>query len=377
VKKISGTILALIFLWFLPNFCFAVLAQEAAFVPLTFDSDVLPGSSKGFLTDPRIFNAEFYRKFYPQLHLASDADATRDWISKGVKACRRGSFLFYAHDYLSRYTDLPKGDCVSAAEHFAVSGFNEGRIGAADSYWVVFDFNYYVDPAVNPDLNKPYSSNAWDLADLQIHWLQHGIAERRGASAFFNVREYQARYPDVPRDPARAISQYVAEGQSKGRMGRASWADPASWNALVQQTAPPKVSATPNDVERSFTSARGAPVQVIVKSPSWYRASLSPAWKELNPDQICTVPAPTASDDRTMIQSYLDRMATGSKAPLPGGKACASCGLPHRASCEFAAAARLGSQPSAAFQDSRCAGFCIRRKWIDPLLYWFDGGLQC
>jgi hypothetical protein len=30
---------------------------------------VLPGSSKGFLTDPRVFNAQFYRKFYPQLTL--------------------------------------------------------------------------------------------------------------------------------------------------------------------------------------------------------------------------------------------------------------------------------------------------------------------
>jgi hypothetical protein len=315
VKKISSTILAPLLLWLLPNLPSAALAQAPAFVPLTIDNQVLPGSGKGFLADPRVFNAEFYRKFYPQLHLASDADATRDWTSKGAKACRRGSFLFSSRDYLSRYPDLAKGDCVAAAEHFVVSGFNEGRIGAVDSYWVIFDFNYYVDPAANPDLNKAFTTHVWDLADLEVHWLQHGIAERRGASAFFNVREYQARYPDVPRDPARAIAQYVGDGQAKGRMGRASWADPASWSALVQQTAPPAVSATPDDVERSFTSARGAPVKVVVKSPVWYRASLSPAWKQLNPGLICNVPAPTPGNDREMIQSYLDRMVTGSKNP--------------------------------------------------------------
>jgi hypothetical protein len=315
MKRLLNSRFALLFLPLLPALCVPALAQEAGFVPLTIDNHIQPASSRNFLADPRIFNAEFYRKLYPQLHLANDTDAARDWTSKGAGACRRGSFLFNARDYLSRYSDQTKGDCVAAARHFVVFGFNEGRAGAADSYWVVFDFNYYVDPAINQDLNKAYSSHVWDLADLEIHWLQHGISEKRGASAFFNVREYQARYPDVPRDPARAIAQYVTAGQASGMLGRALWADPNAWNALVQQTAPPEVAATPNDASRMFTSARGVPVQVVVKSPGWYRAALSPAWKVLKPDQICTVPAPTARDDRTMIQSFLDRMATGSKAP--------------------------------------------------------------
>jgi hypothetical protein len=318
VKKYAYIVLALFSMSFLSPFLkigFAGLAEEPALVPLTIDNKVLPGASKDFLADSRVFNPEFYRKFYPQLHLASDADATRDWTNKGAKACRRGSFLFYSRDYLNRYADLAKGDCISAAEHFVVAGFNEGRIGAVDSYWVVFDFNYYVDSANNPDLNKLYVGHTWDPVDLQIHWLQHGIAERRGASAFFNIREYQSRYPDVPRDAVRAISQYVGDGQAKGKMGRGTWADPASWNSLVQQTAPPDLSVTPNDVERSFTSARGSIVKVIVKSPSWFQASLSPPWQGLNPNLVCTVPAPTVSDDLKLIQSYLDRMATDSKAP--------------------------------------------------------------
>ena len=293
---------------------FATVSAESVSVSLTIDNNVLPNSSKDFLIDPRVFNAEFYRKLYPELGLASDTDATRDWIDKGSKACRRGSFLFNSRDYLSRYGDLAKGDCVAAVEHFVVAGFNEGRIGAVDSYWVVFDFNYYVDPANNPDLDKAYP-RVWDLVDIELHWIQHGIAERRGASPFFNVSEYQSRYAGVSRDPARAIFEYVTSGQSKGRLGRAGWADPSNWNTLVQKAVRREVSPTPSDLVRSFTSARGSPLKVVVKSPGWYRAELSPPWMKLNPGEICIVPPPTASDDLKMIQSYLDRMTTHSTAP--------------------------------------------------------------
>jgi hypothetical protein len=314
--QLTLAITLLSFLPFLAKFGLASPApQSAALVPLRIDNQVLPRPSKGYLADPRILNPEFYRKLYPELHLADDAAATKEWTTKGAKACRRGSFLFNARDYLGRNPDLAKGDCDAAAEHFVVAGFNEGRIGAADSYWVIFDFNYYVDPAINPDLTKAYTSHTWDQVDLEIHWLQHGIAERRNASAFFSVREYQARYTDVPRDPARAISEYVTAGQAQQRLGRASWADPAAWNALVQETTPPDVSATANDLERSFQSARGATVKVVVKSPSWYRASSSPPWSELKPAEICNVPPPSAADDQQAIQSFLERMAKGNKTP--------------------------------------------------------------
>lgn len=307
------TLLLLGWLWLLPH-AGIVGREEPTFAPLTVDNAVLAHANKGYLSDPRVFNAEFYRKLYPQLKLADDDAAKRDWSNKGAKACRRGAFLFNAKDYLGRYGDLAKGDCEAAIEHFVVSGFNEGRIGAVDSYWVVFDFNYYVDPANNPDLTKAYP-RVWDLVDIQLHWLQHGIAERRGASPFFNVREYQGRYADVSKNPAQAIAEYVSSGQAKGRMGRAAWADPASWNKLVQYAVRPEMTATANDVVRTFISARGAPVKVVVKSPSWYEAALSPPWSKLKGDEVCTVPPPTASDDLKNIQSYLDRMVTGSKQP--------------------------------------------------------------
>jgi hypothetical protein len=282
--------------------------------PLTLDNQVVPRTVGDFLRDPSVFNPEFYRKFYPQLKFADDAAATRDWVANGAKACRRGSFQFNARDYLSRYPDLAHGDCVAAAEHFVTAGSNEGRIGAADSYWMVFDFNYYIDPTINADLNKPYATHGWDLTDLQIHWLQHGIAERRNASAFFSVSEYQARYAAVSRDPHQAIFDYVTSGQTKGRLGRASWADPAAWNSLVQETAPPEESASANDLQRAFKSARGATVKLTVKSPAWYRADESPAWRGLNSNSICMVPPPTAADDQKNIQGFLDRLAAGSAA---------------------------------------------------------------
>lgn len=67
-------------------------AQDAPVVALRIDNRVILGLDRNFLTDPRVFNAEFYRKFNSRLHLANDADATRDWTTKGAKACRRDRF---------------------------------------------------------------------------------------------------------------------------------------------------------------------------------------------------------------------------------------------------------------------------------------------
>jgi hypothetical protein len=199
-------------------------AEEAA-VALRIDNGVLPQAIKGFLTDPRIFNPEFYRKFYPQLRLANDADATREWTSRGANACRRGSFSFNARDYVGRYGDLAKYDCVAAAEHFATAGFNEGRIGAADSYWVVFNFNYYVDAANNSDLSKAYATHVWNQVDLQVHWLQHGI----GAPKRLAVLQRRRISGAIRRCSARSGARHFAvrvdgsgeRASGPHRMGRA------------------------------------------------------------------------------------------------------------------------------------------------------------
>jgi hypothetical protein len=83
----------------------------------------------------------------------------------------------------------------------------------------------------------------------------------------------------------------------------------------VQEAVRPARSGTANDAVRTFTSARGAPVKVVVKAPSWYQAALSPPWSKLKAEEICSVPAPGTNDDLKVIQSFLDRLVTGSKEP--------------------------------------------------------------
>ncbi len=252
----------------------AVAQTPGGQYPLALSDAVLPTSSNDPLLDPRIFNPEFYWKFNPELGLTTDQKAIQQWTSTDADHCLRGSFNFYAPDYLKRYPDLglppaSPSACDSAVRQFVRYGFNQGRIGAFESYPIVFDFNYYVDAANNPDINQLYSSGTWDQVDVQIHWLQHGIDELRGASAFFNIKEYQERYADVAGlRPERALFEYVTVGQAERRLGRILWADPSEWSALVATTQESPVIAAPNDLVRSFTAANGKLTTAIVKSPT-------------------------------------------------------------------------------------------------------------
>jgi hypothetical protein len=286
-----------------------VLAQtEDKQEPLVLSDAVLPTPSKNPLLDARIFNPEFYRKFNPDLNLSTDADAVQQWTSPGANHCLRGSFNFYATDYLNRYSDLglspaTPGTCNSAIRQFVTFGFNQGRIGAFESYPIVFDFNYYVDVGNNPDLNQLYSDGTWDQVDVQIQWLQHGIAELRGASAFFNIKEYRERYPDVAGlSPDRTLFRYVAEGQAQRRLGRALWVDPSEWNALVATTQASVVTAAPNDVVRNFIAANGKPTTVIVKSPKWFTSPSEPFPSSVH---VCDVPPPDGNNDWKTLTTFL------------------------------------------------------------------------
>ena len=276
--------------------------------PMVLSDAVLPTPSKDPLIDPRIFNPEFYRKFNPELGLSTDADAIRQWTSSEANHCLRGSFYFSATDYLTRYTDLGSsstvpGACDSAIQHFVTYGFNRGRIGAFDSYPVVFDFNYYVDAANNPDLNTLYGNGTWDQADIQIHWLQHGIAERRNASAFFSLKEYQARYRDLSElTPSQALYQYVTAGQAERRMGKRDWADPSEWSDLVARLQESVVTAAPNDLVREFRAANGNPTTVIVKSPKWFQSPSEPLPSNVH---VCNVPPPNGNNDWNTLTTFL------------------------------------------------------------------------
>jgi hypothetical protein len=282
--------------------------DEEAQRPLLLSDAVLPTPSKDALLDARIFSPEFYRKFNPGLGLSTDAEATKQWTSSGANHCLRASFTFYSTDYLDRYAELglspaSAGACDYAIRQFVTDGFNQGRIGAFDSYPIVFDFNYYVDPANNPDLNKLYSDGTWDQVDVQIHWLQHGIEERRVASAFFSIKDYQARYSDVSGLwPERALFQYVTAGQAERRLGRILWADPSQWSALVATTQNSVVRAAPNDLVRNFIAANGKPTTVIVKSPKWYTSPSAPYPSTVH---VCEVPPPKGNNDWNTLTTFL------------------------------------------------------------------------
>ena len=276
--------------------------------PLVLSDSVIPAQSKDPLTDPRIFNPEFYRKFHPELGLSTDTEAIRHWTSNGANHCLRASFYFSTADYVKRYPDLGlqagvPGACYLAIRQFVTYGFNQGRIGAFDSYPVVFDFNYYVDAANNPDLNNAYSNGTWDQVDIQIHWLQHGIGERRAASSFFNIREYQARYVDTSElSPEMALYQYVTHGQAERRLGRKDWADPSEWNALVAKSQHSVVTAEPNDLVRHFAAANGKETTVIVKSPKWFRGPSEPLPPTVH---VCNVPPPSGNNDWNVLTTFL------------------------------------------------------------------------
>jgi hypothetical protein len=299
--------------WFLFGLLFvpsiSVEAQnEEGYRPLVLSDAVIPMQSKNPLTDPRIFNPEFYRKFNPGLGLSSDAEAITHWTRNGANHCLRASFYFFAPDYLKRYPDLGlqpgvPGSCDQAIRQFVTYGFNQGRIGGFDSYPIFFDFNYYVDAANNPDLSSAYNNGTLDQVDIQIHWLMHGIEERRAASTFFNIGEYQARYPDASELSAeKALYQYVTQGQAERRLGRRDWADPSEWNALVATFQRSVVTAEPNDVVRRFVAANGNETTVTVKSPKWLRSPDEPFPATVH---VCQVPPPSGNNDWSTLTTYL------------------------------------------------------------------------
>jgi hypothetical protein len=276
--------------------------------PLMLSDAVVPTPSPDPLLDPRIFNPEFYRKFNLDLGLTTDQEAIQEWTGPGANHCLRASFSFYSTDYLRRYADLgfssvTPAACDSAILQFVTYGFNQGHIGAFESYPIIFDFNYYVDAANNADINQLYSSGAWDQVDVEIDWLQNGIEQGRVASAFFSINDYKARYKDVAGlTPERALFQYVTKGQAERRLGKILWADPAEWNALVATTQNPVVTAAPNDLVRRFTAANGKPTTVIVKSPKWYTSPSQPYPSSVH---VCDVPPPSGNNDWNALTTFL------------------------------------------------------------------------
>ncbi len=133
------------------------------------------------LDDPRVFDAAFYLKAYPDLTAAfgtNVAAAHEHWVTMGfAKEGRRGSRAFDAQFYLGHYPDLKAAfgsNYMAALTHWLSLGLpNEGRAGSAD-----FDPQFYL--AAYSDLKAAYGANYKVALD---HWLTCGINEGRKGAA--------------------------------------------------------------------------------------------------------------------------------------------------------------------------------------------------
>jgi len=128
------------------------------------------------LLDPRVFDAQFYLDFYPDLSAAigNDLAAARDhWLQYGINEGRRGSRLFDVRFYLGHEPDLESAfgtNYAAAFAHWINQGLPvEGRRGSPE-----FDVRFYL--AHYPDLESAFGTNYAAALD---HWINVGIGEGR------------------------------------------------------------------------------------------------------------------------------------------------------------------------------------------------------
>jgi hypothetical protein len=137
------------------------------------------------LTDPKVFDCEWYLDEYPDLRsvfgnpndAGSCAGATSHWLNSGISEHRRGSLMFDCDNYLTRYASLLSGySCEQAINHWLNSGINDGRQASRE-----FSVAYYL--AHYPDIYAAYCPGGVCNRALAVeHYRVFGIGEgRRGA----------------------------------------------------------------------------------------------------------------------------------------------------------------------------------------------------
>lgn len=123
-------------------------------------------------TDPAIFDASYYVKYYSDLEDMSLAQAIRHWYKHGMKEGRRGSILLDVKFYIKTYEDLKKAfgkNYKAAIEHFLKNGMKEGRQGSEDFIMQVYRKNY-------ADLRTAFGN---DYEKYYRHYITNGIKEGR------------------------------------------------------------------------------------------------------------------------------------------------------------------------------------------------------
>jgi subtilisin family serine protease len=147
------------------------------------------------LNDPRVFDAAFYLRQYPDLKAAYGTDhaaARHHWVSRGLPIeGRRGSREFDVQFYLRQHPNLQAygTDYVLVVDHWLRSGLPvEGRRGSRE-----FDVQFYL--RQYPDLQAAFGTMYAAALD---HWLRRGLpVEGRRGSREVDVQFYLGQYPDL------------------------------------------------------------------------------------------------------------------------------------------------------------------------------------
>jgi GH25 family lysozyme M1 (1,4-beta-N-acetylmuramidase) len=184
-----------------------------------------------------VYDYQYYLDHNPDLakwYKDDDMAMLQHFVNHGMAEGRRASASFDVHSYALRYPDLRRAfgkNWKSLFMHYIQHGKRENRtatgvtkmMGAITTlnsvnYSPVYDYQYYLDH--NPDLAKWYKDD--DMAMLQ-HFVNHGMAEGRQASAEFNVAIYRSNYPDLQKAFGNNLVQYynhyIFHGKNEGRSG--------------------------------------------------------------------------------------------------------------------------------------------------------------
>jgi len=176
-------------------------------------------ASAADLTDPVVFNCNFYTSIYPDLSWMDCPTATAHWLNYGINEGRQGSVTFSSTWYLQTYPDLVAAygatGYAAVTNHFLQYGINEGRSGSP-----VFSSSYYL--RRHPDLVAAFGPT--DYAAAINHFLQYGINEGRQGSPEFSSYEYLQTYPDLlaafgATGYAAAVNHFLQYGINEGRQG--------------------------------------------------------------------------------------------------------------------------------------------------------------
>ena len=223
------------------------------------------------------FDVDYYRFFNQDLWEFNDQQCFNHWIDYGIWEGRNGSPVFDLLEYASYNQDLVDAfglDVRQYARHFNYNGMSEGRKstasfsvvsyknrykdlreafgtdlrgyylhyvdagfyedretvgydnqlvgGGVDRFWIidlsdVYNYDYYQNN--NSDVKSAFGID--DTATIE-HFVEHGMAEGRRASAEFDLLAYMFRYPDLVAafgwDLPQYYYHYILNGKAEGRI---------------------------------------------------------------------------------------------------------------------------------------------------------------